>query len=418
LTGGECPLYPPAPIPGWNRRMSLHHHTADPLLARILGRDRPLFATDLERHQAAITAELAGARVLVIGAGGSIGAAFVRQLALYRPAALHLVDLNENTLVEAIRDLRSGEVPPPDDLRSLSIDFGGEEFARFAAACGPWDHVISFAAMKHVRAERDPYSLMRMIDVNVGALHRALDRVGPARRIFSVSTDKSVRPANLMGATKNLMERVLFCREGVIAASARFANVAFSAGSLLEGFELRLAKGQPLAAPSDVRRYFISAEEAGQLCLLAAFTGQAREVFFPRLTPDEDLMSFADIARAVLAARGLEALPCADEAEAKAALGRDPHRWPCLFAPSDTTGEKMAEEFHRDGERPDFDRFTAIGVVREAVAERGAIDAFLAEIEALRRRPVWDKAAITAAIARAVPELEHAERGRSLDQKM
>ena len=398
--------------------MTLHHHTADPLLARILGRDRSLFAADLARHQDGISAELSGARVLVIGAGGSIGAAFVRQLAAFRPAALHLVDLNENTLVEAIRDLRSGEVAPPDDLRSLSIDFGSDEFARFAAACGPWDHVVSFAAMKHVRAERDPYSLMRMIDVNVGALHRALDWIGPARRIFSVSTDKSVRPANLMGATKNLMERVLFCRDGTIASSARFANVAFSAGSLLEGFEQRLAKSQPLAAPSDVRRYFISAEEAGQLCLLAAFTAAPREVFFPRLSPDEDLLSFADIARAVLAARGLEALPCADEAEAKAAMGRDPGRWPCLFAPSDTSGEKMAEEFHRDGEHPDFDRFAAIGVAREAPARREEIDSFLAEIAALRRQPVWDKAAIAAAIARAVPDLDHAERGRSLDQKM
>lgn len=398
--------------------MSLHHHTADPLLARILGRDHSLFAADLARHQDAIAAELAGARVLVIGAGGSIGAAFVRQLAGYRPAALHLVDLNENTLVEVIRDLRSGPVPPPPDLRSLSIDFGSEEFTRFAAACGPWDHVVNFAAMKHVRAERDPYSLMRMIDVNVGALHRALDWVGPARRIFSVSTDKSVRPANLMGATKNLMERVLFCRDGTLATSARFANVAFSAGSLLEGFEQRLAKGQPLAAPSDVRRYFISSEEAGQLCLLAAFTGGEHEVFFPRLTPDEDLLSFADIARAVLAAHGLEALPCADETEAKAALGRDPRHWPCLFSPSDTSGEKMAEEFHRIGEQPDFNRFAAIGVVRERTARREEIDDFLAEIAALRQRPTWDKAEIAAAIARAVPDLDHAERGRSLDQKM
>ncbi|MFD2235492.1 polysaccharide biosynthesis protein [Phaeospirillum tilakii] len=398
--------------------MSLHHLTADPLLARILRRGRSLFAADLDRHQSALRAELDGARVLVIGAGGSIGSAFTRQVAAYPLAALHLVDLNENTLVEVVRDLRSAEVRLPPDLRSLSIDLGGEEFARFAAAHGPWDHVVNFSAMKHVRAERDPFSLMRMIDVNVGALHRAFDRVGPARRLFSVSTDKSVRPANLMGATKNLMERVLFCRRGGIASSARFANVAFSAGSLLEGFELRLAKGQPLAAPLDVRRYFISAEEAGQLCLLAAFVAGPCEVFFPRLDPRDDLLSFADIARAVLEARGLEPQPCADEAEAKAMLGRDPRRWPCLFSPSDTTGEKMAEEFWREAETPDFSRFAEIGVIREPAADRAEIDAFLDEIAALRRRPVWDKAEIVAALARAVPDLDHAELGRNLDQKM
>jgi FlaA1/EpsC-like NDP-sugar epimerase len=398
--------------------MTIAPSSEDQVLARVLGRHDSLFGSDIEANRAALIDTIAGSRVLVIGAAGSIGAAFVRELAPFAPAALHLVDLNENTLVEVVRDLRSSGVPVPADFGTFSIDLGSPEFAHLAAALGPWDHVVNFSAMKHVRAERDPFSLMRMLDVNVGALHRALDWTAGARRVFSVSTDKSVRPANLMGASKNLMEKVLFCREDSIASSARFANVAFSAGSLLEGFGLRLAKGQPLAAPSDVRRYFIGRREAGQLCLLAAFLADHRQVYFPRLTPEEDLMSFADIAVAVLAESGLKPLLCADEDEAKQAMGRHPGHWPCVFAPSDTTGEKMEEEFFRLSDAPDFSRFSEVGVVDEAATDRAVIDRFLSDIAVLRAQPRWDKAEIVAAIRRAVPELDHVERGRSLDQKM
>jgi FlaA1/EpsC-like NDP-sugar epimerase len=391
----------------------------DPLVAKILGRSRCLFAQDIERERKSIEEAARGARILVIGAGGSIGAAFVKQLVSLAPAALHLVDINENSLVEVVRDVRSAPgAPTLSEFKSFSIDFASEDFARFCEAVGPWDCFINFAAIKHVRAERDPFSLMRMIDVNVGALHRALDMVAPARRIFSVSTDKSVRPGNLMGATKNLMERVLFCREGTVASSARFANVAMSAGSLLEGFGLRLAKRQPLSAPSDVRRYFIAAEEAALLCLAAVFTAGDREVFYPRLTPDEDLASLSDIAEVVLAHHGLEPLYCASEEEAKAAMDRTPGKWPCLFMPSDTTGEKMEEEFVRPTDRPDLERYADIGVAREAKSDRASIDSFLSRMADIRRRPEWLKQDIVSAIRHAVPDLAYTEVGRNLDQKM
>lgn len=392
--------------------------TADPLVATILGRPRSMFADDVAAHHDAIAESIAGKRLLVVGAGGSIGASFVLQLARYRPRALHLVDLNENTLVEVVRDLRSSDIRLCDDFLTVSIDFGALEFARFVAAHGPYDQLLNFSALKHVRAERDPFSLMRMIDVNVRALDQALETMPGLGRAFSVSTDKSVRPANLMGATKNLMEQVLFCRPGLAATTARFANVAFSAGSLLESFEMRLAKGQALAAPGDVRRYLISHEEAGQLCLMAAFLGGEREAFFPRL--DENaLMSFVDIARAFLASKGLEMRVCADEQEAKDLAANPPAgTWPCHVSASDTSGEKPFEEFFRVDDRPDFSRFQAVGVMREAPADPARVKGFLADIAAMRARPSWDKAEIAALIRRAVPDLDHVVHGRSLDEKM
>lgn len=388
------------------------------LHARILKRTRSMFADDVADNAARLRDAIGGARVLVIGAAGSTGSAFVRQLIPYGPAALHLVDINENSLVELVRDLRSSKPGMPGEFRTASIDFGGAEFRRFAAAGGPYDYVANFSALKHVRAERDPYSLMRMIDVNVRALHDWLDHMGPDTRMFSVSTDKSVRPENLMGATKALMENVLFCRDAPHAATARFANVAFSAGSLLEGFGYRLAKGQPISAPSDVRRYMMSESEAGQLCLLTAFLAGHREIYFPRLNPSTDLVSFADIAEAFLEEHGYRPIRCASEEEARSLVGAEPGAWPCFFSASDTTGEKPVEEFSRDGEAPDTESYGEIAILRAPPASRDALEKFLAEIAAIRRGDVWDKAEITAALRRAVPDLRHEELGRSLDAKM
>jgi nucleoside-diphosphate-sugar epimerase len=399
-----------------------HFHTADPLLSRILRRDRALFSDDIAANRPALQEAIQGKRLLVVGAAGSIGGAFVKQVVPFRPASLHLVDVNENTLVEIVRDLRSSDgMVLPEDFKTVSVDFGADEFLRFAADHGPYDAFVNFSAVKHVRSERDVYSLLRMIDVNVGALSRFLAHPSAQglSRIFSVSTDKSVRPVNLMGASKNLMEKVLFEQAGqAVASSARFANVAFSAGSLLEGFASRLAKGQPLAAPSDVRRYFISHEESGQLCLLAAFLGRANEVFFPRFDPDSDLMTFSDIAIAFLRHHRLEPILCDSEDEARAMAAVPQGGWPCWFAPSDTTGEKPFEEFHRIGDRVDTTRFTALGVVAETSPPPGTVAAFLRDIEAVRASAFWQKDDVVAAVVRAVPELIHEERHKSLEQKM
>jgi FlaA1/EpsC-like NDP-sugar epimerase len=397
-----------------------HFDNADPLLARILGRTRSLFADDVERHRPWLAQAIAGRSVLVVGAAGSIGGAFVRQLAAFAPRRLHLVDVNENTLVEVVRELRSSSLALPEAFRSVSVALGSAEFDRFTAAHGPYDVFINFSALKHVRSERDVYSLMRMVDTNVRALHDWL--AGPSgqglERAFSVSTDKSVRPVNLMGATKNLMEQVLFAHgDRAACTSARFANVAFSAGSLLEGFEQRLAKGQAIAAPRDVKRYFISHEEAGQLCLLACFLGESREVFFPKMTPEDDLMSLSDIADSFLRHHGLEPVLCESEEEARRAPAGN-GRWPCWFSTSDTTGEKAFEEFHRPGDPLDTARFAQVAVSREAAPDPRVIETFLAEIARLRAAPDWAKADVVRAIRAAVPELDHVELDRSLDQKM
>jgi FlaA1/EpsC-like NDP-sugar epimerase len=394
----------------------------DPLLAGLLGRSRSLFAADVENNADRLSDAVAGKRVLVVGAAGSIGQAFTKQLLPFGPKALHLVDLNENMLVELVRDLRSGETALPADLATFSVDFSGPEFLAMAGAMGPYDAFLNFSALKHVRAERDPFSLMRMIEVNVLALSDFLAHPSSRglSRGFSVSTDKSVRPENLMGATKNLMERTLFAKSGsFLANSARFANVAFSAGSLLEGFEYRLQKHQPIAAPSDVKRYFITHAEAGQLCLLGGFLCATREVVFPKLNPEDHLMSFEAIARAFLAHHGLEPLECENDAEAKARFkDRSAKKWPCVFAPSDTTGEKLAEEFLRPSDRPDMQRFLEAGIVEETQPDPALLKDFQDRIGALRRNGGWSKEDLANAIRRAVPDLVHEERGKSLDQKM
>jgi len=391
------------------------------LLARILGRSESMFAQDMAAEAERLAEAIDGRRFLVIGAAGSIGAAFVRELARFRPAALHLVDISENGLVELVRDLRSSPTALPRDFLTASLDYGRPEFTRFALDHAPYDALINFSALKHVRAERDVYSLMRMIEVNIESLKRCLDLSDRLRlrRAFSVSTDKSVRPANLMGATKNLMEKTLF-RSDVepVASSARFANVAFSGGSLLEGFEQRLRKGQPLSAPSDIRRYFISEREAGELCLLACFLADRRQVLFPKLEAERHLLSLADIARQVLAHHGLTPHLCGSEEEAIHARNLPKDRWPCYFSASDTTGEKMVEEFYRPTDTVDSQRFQAAAVTREEPTDPRLIEDFLAEIARLRAAPAWSKADVVAAIRAAVPELEHHELDRNLDQKM
>ncbi|ARJ66545.1 hypothetical protein WV31_13135 [Magnetospirillum sp. ME-1] len=389
-------------------------------LARLTGHAGSRFHSDMEDNAAELAEAIGGKRILVIGAAGSIGSAFVRQLVRFKPRGLHLVDINENNLVEVVRDLRSSLLPVPDDFVTTSIDFASLEFQRYAEAAGSFDAFLNFSALKHVRAERDVFSLMRMVDVNVRALHHYLRSPAGRRlgRAFSVSTDKSVCPANLMGATKNLMEQVLFASDSTVpATTARFANVAFSAGSLLEGFERRLEKRQPLSAPADVRRYFMTHEEAGQLCLLAGFLADDHEVFCPKVDAGLDVLRFDEIAVMLLESRGLKPLLCASEDEARRTVPTSTH-WPCWFAPSDTTGEKPQEEFFRDGDVVDYRRFTSIAAAREAVADPAALDAFLTEFQRLRSLTTWSKADLAAAITAAVPDLLHVERHRNLDQKM
>lgn len=394
------------------------------LLTKILGRSDSLMRYDIESHWNRISDKLGRSRILVIGAGGSIGGAFVRTLAQFRVAGLHLVDLSENGLVEVVRDLRSSGRSLPADFRTFAIDFGQQEFMALLAE-NTYDYVLNFSALKHVRSERDPYTLMRLLRTNVLANDDLLAQLSekPPSRVFSVSSDKAVRPGNIMGASKAFMERVFLAHsKDVPFNSARFANVAFSAGSLLEGFSHRLAKRQPISAPNDVRRYFISHEEAGQLCMLGCFAGENREVFYPKLDPESDMLSFAEIARLVLESNNLEPRECGSEAEALALaleLPKKPTIWPCYFSGSDTGGEKPFEEFVDPLETTDEKRFQRAGVITEPIDHGAeAVSEALHRIRCVFDRETWSKQDLIDAVRIAVPELEHVDADRNLDEKM
>jgi FlaA1/EpsC-like NDP-sugar epimerase len=393
------------------------------LVWQITGRDRSLFDRDMERNRCALREAFSRARILVIGAAGSIGAAVVKLLASLEPAALVLVDMNENSLADLVRALRAGPYRLPDDFATSVVMLGTPGFERFLSAAGPFQIIFNFAALKHVRSERDPYSLMRMLETNVFAVEDLRDnKAARGARLFSVSSDKAVFPSSLMGASKRWMERVLADPSSqAVCTSARFANVAFSNGSLLHAILERLEQRQPVAAPNNVRRYFISHTEAAELCLLSGFLGGNAEIFVPRLDPARDSLLLDEAARRVLAFKGLEAILCTGEAEAKLSpllAEATPRRWPCVFAPSDTSGEKDHEELLYAGETIDGSRFEAIDVVRSEPAHRARLAQARKAIEAIARQDAWAKGDIVDAIRYAVPELQHLERNRSLDSKL
>ena len=396
------------------------------LLAQILGRSASLFQAAMEAHRTSMASAIARSRILVTGAAGSIGSAFVEQLIPFHPATLHLVDPSENNLVEVVRSLRSSDQPPPEDFCTYAIGMGTPEFEAFLSAATPYDAIVNFAALKHVRSERDPFSLMRLIHTNLFALQDMLDllRPTPPKRIFSVSSDKAVNPENAMGASKAFMEHILWHHANHMpcCTSARFANVVFSDGSLLHGFLRRLEKGQPLSAPEDVRRYFISHQEAGQLCLLACFLGNNRELFVPRLNPTEDLKTFSDIAQLFLQSKGYQPKIFSSEEEARHfARHKDPSSniWPCCFSKSDTSGEKLCEEFSAEDEVVDFSRYTHLGVIATPPFDRSKpLQEALTALQAIRQSDRWDRREMVAALKIMVPSLRHTEREKNLDQKM
>jgi FlaA1/EpsC-like NDP-sugar epimerase len=306
---------------------------------------------------------------------------------------------------------------------------GSAEFRAFVRDGFDYDVVLNFAALKHVRAERDPYSLLRMLNTNFVYLDDFLNNISPdhsLRQVFSVSSDKSVNPASLLGSSKALMEEVLWKHEDrFITTSARFANVAFSSGSLLESFLQRMSKRQPLAAPNDVRRFFISHEEAGELCLLGAFLGESGDIVFPKLNPQSDMLTFAEIALTVLEHFGYEARHCDDELEARVAAssltGARSSPWPVYFSASDTTGEKMFEEFYGDDESVSQDRWDGIGVVSKSVLAAPAVanlDTCLDELRAATNDSRLSKQKLISIIQPLMPGPAHAGTGRNLDEKM
>jgi len=421
-TGGVAEVSGYAP---WGTDLEVHaliEPVPPDLISLITGRQRSVFAAEIEQHQPALEKACSSARILVVGASGSIGSAVVKLLAALRPAALVLADLNENTLADLVRVLRSGCCELPRDFATSVVALGTPAFTRFLAASGPFHVIFNFAALKHVRSERDPFSLMRMIEINALAVEDLMHQASRwCSRLFSVSTDKAVFPTSLMGATKRWMERILAQQTGAICTSARFANVAFSHGSLLNAILDRVNLRQPIGAPDNVRRYFISHTEAAQLCLLAAFLGNGGEIFVPVLDPTRDSLPLDEAARRILKYNGLEAEPCASEMAAKTSsllAQQNPRRWPCYFSPADTAGEKDHEELLYPDEAVDGSRYKAIAVVQSKPRPDGSLATARGAIEAIAAREQWSKRELVEAIRMAVPELRHVDVERSLDSKM
>ena len=390
----------------------------------LIGRSDALFIQDIHTREAQLSDLVSSSRFLVIGGAGSIGQAVVREVFKRGPRVLHVVDISENNMVELVRDIRSTLGYIDGDFRTFAIDCGSHEFAALMVAGDGYDYVLNLSALKHVRSEKDPFTLMRMIEVNVlntiATVAQSRDR--GAMKYFCVSTDKAANPVNMMGASKRIMEMFLMRESEAIAIStARFANVAFSDGSLLHGFNQRFAKQQPISAPSDVRRYFVTPQESGELCLSSCLLGENRDIFFPKLSEALHLTRFSDIAVRFLESHGYTPVECESEDEARGRaeelVGK--RQWPVYFFTSDTTGEKDFEEFYTGEEEIDWDRFKTIGVIRTPPEyEQDKLDHFLAEIERIRSRGIWDKPEILDLFNWMIPEFQHKETGKYLDSRM
>lgn len=392
----------------------------------VTKRSQSMFMGDIEAHKDELTREIAGKSVCVIGGAGSIGSSYIKAILHFNPAKLVVVDLNENGLAELTRDLRSSaDIVVPADYRTYTLNFADPIFARIFREEKGFDIVANFSAHKHVRSERDRYSVQALIennDIKAKRLMELLMEYKP-KHFFCVSTDKAANPVNIMGASKRILEDLVmaYSKEFPVT-TARFANVAFSNGSLPDGWMHRLQKRQPLAAPNDVKRYFVSPEESGQICMLASILGRSGEVFFPKLG-EEQMLTFSSICDDFVRENGLTKRMCQTDAEAKQyTLNTNRstlNDWPVVYSSSNTTGEKAYEEFYIPGEQLDMQRFSSLGVVEKTTRQSlEKVDAFFREMEDIFKQDNFTKAQVVDAIKRFIPNFEHEEKGLNLDQKM
>lgn len=391
----------------------------------VTQRKQSMFLKDIEDNKSILKAKIKGKKVLVIGGAGSIGSSFIRAILPFKPATLVVVDINENALAELTRDLRSTkEMYVPDDYIPYPIDFASPVFEKMFRKRGGFDIVGNFSAHKHVRSEKDIYSVEALIQNNVLHAKKLLDLLEeyPPEEYFCVSTDKAANPVNIMGASKRIMEDVIFSYSDKFPVkTARFANVAFSNGSLPAGFLSRIQKLQPISAPSDVKRYFVSPEESGQICMLACMLGENREIFFPRLE-EEQMMTFDRIATALLHEYGYEVLECESDEEAidrADELKKGSKKYPVHYSGSNTSGEKGYEEFYTDNETVDFNRLKALGIVTgKLIPDKEKIIALFDKLNSAFEKKDLTKEEIVSIMREYLPNFEHIETGKSLDSKM
>jgi FlaA1/EpsC-like NDP-sugar epimerase len=393
-------------------------------ILKLIGRNTALFENDIKLVKGKLSSIISNSTFLVLGGAGSIGQAVTKEIFKRNPKKLHVVDISENNMVELVRDIRSSIGYINGDFQTFALDIGSIEYDAFIKADGKYDYVLNLSALKHVRSEKDPFTLMRMIDVNVFNTEKTMLQAAEkgSKKYFCVSTDKAANPVNMMGASKRIMEMFLMRRSADITIStARFANVAFSDGSLLHGFNQRVQKRQPIVAPKDIKRYFVTPQESGELCLMSCIFGENRDIFFPKLSEALHLISFADIAVKYLKELGFEPHLCETEDEARELVNTLPGKgkWPCLFTDSDTTGEKDFEEFFTDKETLDIQRFNNLGVIKnEAVFDADLVSQFENEITEMKSSKVWTKEQIVKLFFKMIPDFGHKETGKYLDSKM
>jgi len=390
----------------------------------LIGREEELFDSDIVRFNDKLSEIIIKSSFLVLGGAGTIGQTVTKEIFKRDPKKLHVVDISENNLVELVRDIRSSFGYIDGEFKTYALDIGSREYDIFIKSDGEYDFVLNLSALKHVRSEKDPFTLMRMIEVNIENTIKTINqsKKSGVKRYFCVSTDKAANPVNMMGASKRIME-IFLMKESldIPISTARFANVAFSDGSLLHGFNQRIAKNQPLSAPKDIKRYFVTPKESGELCLMSSLLGENRDIFFPKLSEKLHLISFADIAIKYLEKIGYEPYLCSSEDEARELARVLPQegKWPCYFFNSDTTGEKDFEEFFTNKELLDMQRFENIGVIKnEPTFDKDKLDYFLEKIDDIQNKDLWSRDEIVSLFFKTIPEFEHKETGKFLDNRM
>jgi FlaA1/EpsC-like NDP-sugar epimerase len=393
-------------------------------ILKLIGREKELFTKDIANYNEELKSIISASSFLVIGGAGSIGQAVTKEIFKRNPKKLHVVDISENNMVELVRDIRSSFGYIDGEFATFALDIGSIEYDAFIKDDGNYDYVLNLSALKHVRSEKDPFTLMRMIETNIFNTDKTIKQSveSGVKKYFCVSTDKATNPVNMMGASKRIMEMFVHRNSLDIDVSmARFANVAFSDGSLLHGFNQRIEKQQPIVAPNDIKRYFVTPQESGELCLMSCIFGENRDIFFPKLSESLHLISIADIAVKYLENLGYEPYLCRDEDEARALAKTLPKegKYPCLFTSSDTTGEKDFEEFFTESETLDMERFENLGIIKnDADFDEILLEEFEEAIQDMLNCRAWKKEQIVELFFKMIPDFGHKEMGKYLDGKM
>ena len=393
-------------------------------ILNLIGRKEELFEEDVNQYDRELKKIVSSSSFLVIGGAGAIGQAVVKEIFKRNPKKIHIVDISENNLTELVRDIRSSFGYIDGEFKTFALDIGSVQYDSFIKSDGQYDYVLNLSALKHVRSEEDAYTLMRMVDVNIFNTDKTIKQSikNSTKKYFCVSTDKAANPVNLMGASKRIMEMFLMLRsKDINISTARFANVAFSDGSLLHGFNQRINKRQPIAAPSDIKRYFVTPKESGELCLMSCIFGENREIFFPKLSESLHLISFSDIAVKYLEYIGYDAHICNSEEEARNLVTTLPEqgKWPCFFTPSDTTGEKDFEEFYTSHEKLDMDKFKNLGIIKNKPKyDESKLINFEDTLNKLKQNKSWNKKLIVNEFLKIIPEFKYVDYGKYLNGKM